>query len=465
MSPAGRLRTVFRAGTWSLTLAVAALSAATILAPATGPESASPAPAPAPGWSGPFGFPLGGGTQAGVSSAEYHLGDEAFTVPGTGGARAELTGIVHYPTRLTPARHPVVVMLHGWWDSCADAKASRAEKAAEKAGDTAEALKQRGFLRRWPCRPGVSATESYRGFDYLGEQLARRGFLAISLSADGLNSADPGGADGDRARAALIDAHLTMWRQLTTSGTGPLAGHLTLPDSRRPATVDFRDRLDLLRVGTLGHSAGARAVHRLSSVAHRKDLPAGVSVKAVLPLAAPFPTLVGDPEQALTAPDIPFMTTFGTCDRGHFTSVREGDAYYHEAVDRPVRTATVRTLHLRGGNHNSFNSRWSPSSGLPSAADDARHAGPPGTCVSDDDGSPSVTQLSETAQRRTLVTYAVAFFERYLNDDTSAEALLNDARRPFGPQRPVDIAVTAPTRTERPPLLPLSRPEAVLRTP
>jgi hypothetical protein len=30
-----------------------------------------------------------------VGTVEYHLGDRAFTVPNTGGARAELTGIVH----------------------------------------------------------------------------------------------------------------------------------------------------------------------------------------------------------------------------------------------------------------------------------------------------------------------------------------------------------------------------------
>jgi hypothetical protein len=43
------------------------------------------------------------------------------------------------------------------------------------------------------------------------------------------------------------------------------------------------------------------------------------------------------------------------------------------------------------------NTRWSPSSGLPAAGDEALHAGPPGTCVSDAYGMTNIPQLSEAA--------------------------------------------------------------------
>jgi len=48
--------------------------------------------------------------------------------------------------------------------------------------------------------------------------------------------------------------------------------------------------------------------------------------------------------------------------------------------------------------------------------------------------------------RQALTTYAVAFFERYLNGDKRFDRVLNGTVRPLGSRVPVDIAVTAPTR-------------------
>lgn len=431
-----------RARSAAMTLAATALAGATFLA-STGTASAGPAPST----TGPSSRAGAGSTAvAGVSSVEYHLGDQAFTVPNTGGARAEVTGVVHYPSDLGSGKHPVVVILHGLWSSCADEQAWAAEQKAEQAGDQQEVERQSHFLGQWPCRPGVSAMQSYRGFDYLGEQLARQGFVTISISADGVNAVDPSGADGDAARTALINEHLAMWSQLAATGTGPLAGHFTWTDTRKTASVDFRGRLDMTDVGTLGHSRGGRAVQWQASAANRKDWPEGVRIKAVLPLAAVFPAIDGASDQYLTAPDIPFMTTFGTCDQGGFTSNSEGDEYYAEAITRSDQTATVRTVHLLGGNHNFFNTRWSPSSGLPTATDEATHQGPAGTCVSDADGTTNIPELTESAQRQGLVTYASAFFKRYLDGQTSYDPVLNGAVHPLGTRVPVDIAVTAPTR-------------------
>jgi hypothetical protein len=219
---------------------------------------------------------------------------------------------------------------------------------------------------------------SYRGFDYLGDALARQGFVTISISAAGLNAVDPSGADGDTARAV-------QWQ---------------------------------------------------ASTANLSDWPSGVRVRAVLPLAAVDPAIDGTPEQYLTAPGIPFMSTFGTCDQGGFSSVAEGHTYFEEARTRPAQPATIRTGHLIGGNHNYFNTRWSPSSGLPAAGDEALHAGPPGTCVSDADGMTNIPQLSETTERQALVTYASAFFRRYLDGDWSADPVLDGKARPF----PVEIS-------------------------
>ena len=100
-----------------------------------------------------------------VGTVEYHLGDQAFTVPRTGGARAELTGIVHYP--LDAGKHPVVMILHGLWESCADRTAWAAEQKAEKAGDevavessSASSTSGRAVPEPARCRATAASTTS-----------------------------------------------------------------------------------------------------------------------------------------------------------------------------------------------------------------------------------------------------------------------------------------------------------------
>ncbi len=71
-----------------------------------------------------------------VVSAEYSLGDTAFQVPGfhnsdgTGLADIELTASVQYPANVRQGRHPLVVFLHGQWETCADRQAGNDYMAA-----------------------------------------------------------------------------------------------------------------------------------------------------------------------------------------------------------------------------------------------------------------------------------------------------------------------------------------------
>ncbi|MFE3169428.1 alpha/beta hydrolase [Streptomyces sp. NPDC059224] len=425
-----------RTSLWSS--AAALLAGATLLAPAGAASATQLSAAGVPTHTTAVEAPT-----AVVSSAEYHLGDQAFAIPGSEGASSELTGIVHYPNSLGTGRHPVVVILHGLANSCDDRQAWAALQKAQEAGDEDETVRQVGYLNQWPCRDGVAPLASYRGYDYLGERLARQGIVTVSVSADGINAAGLFGNDDMSARAALVNRHLEMWAQLAERGTGPLAGKFTRPGTRQPVSVDFRGRLDMKDIGTIGHSRGGAAVQWHSSATHRKDWPDGVRIKAVLPLAS---AILGDgtPDQYLPAPDIPFMDTFGTCDRGGFSSISEGDYFYKEAVARPDQRAVVRTVHLGGGNHNFFNTRWSPSSGVAGAADDAWHDGPAGTCVSDADDTTDIPQLSETTQRHALATYATAFFQRYLTGDTSLNPVLNGETHPLGPAVPVEVSTFVP---------------------
>jgi dienelactone hydrolase len=185
-----------------------------------------------------------------VGTTTYSVGDD-------------LTAVVHYPKKLAGHRYPVVLMSHGLWITCADRKAWD-EQDYEK-------------LAAWPCAPGTPAIPSYRGYDYLGKTLAAQGMIVISIDANSVIHLM--GQEQDAARASLISRHLAMWQQLSASGRGPLAGKLRA----------FRGHADLTKVGLMGHSRGGRGTLLEAADVNQKNWPAGVRIKAVVPLAAAEP--------------------------------------------------------------------------------------------------------------------------------------------------------------------------------
>lgn len=376
-----------------------------------------------------------------VLSAEYHLGDTAFEVPGfteadgVTPAPIELTASVHYPADLAHGSHPLVLLIHGLWETCADRQAGDAYTAASRvlSGPGASAdpaararaedvvTKTSKVLNQWPCAPGTPALPSYRGFDYLAQDLASHGFVAVSISANGVNAGSA--SDEDEARSALINKHLAMWQQLSTQGTGPLAGKL-------PA--GFQGHVDLDDVGTLGHSRGGRAVMYQAAENHRAQWPAGVTVKAVVPLAAagyyaPDPTAPENDDFRVTT--TAFETLIGGCDPVSNPGALD---YFTNAAGR--NQVPISQLTLRGADHNFFNTQWSPSSGQVLAEDDVDTAvalgqttrPAPGHCDNAFTGKDE-RQLTEQQQRALGTTYITAFFRRYLDGDTQFDPLLNGA--------------------------------------
>jgi hypothetical protein len=144
----------------------------------------------------------------GVSVATYSLGDQVFVDPTVPDLETEvpvpqeLTAVVHYPTDLGSKEHPLVMIVHGSWWSCVN------EAREKPAGG-------------WPCKAGTVPLESYRGYDYLGETLAARGYVVVSISVNAINAHVLGDPDY-YGRAHQLNQHLSMWQQLADTGTGPL---------------------------------------------------------------------------------------------------------------------------------------------------------------------------------------------------------------------------------------------------
>ncbi|MFJ5074569.1 alpha/beta hydrolase [Streptomyces sp. NPDC088553] len=345
-----------------------------------------------------------------VTAVTYDLGDQAYRLPGTG-EPVEIAGTVHYPTDLGSAPRPLVVQLHGWHETCADRAAEEARSAAERAQDWEAFAAASVKLFSWPCAPGIRPIANDRGYDHLGERLARRGFVVVSIRANGINAASVWGDENASARADLINRHLALWQQLSASGRGGLAGAFRDAATGAPHHVDFRHHVDLNKVGTMGHSRGGAGVTWQAAERHKDQWPTGVKVRAVLALAPAYNVMTED----MTAYEItktPMAVLRGTCDG------QVGREAFSFAADATARsTAGFRRIAIPGANHNYFNTEWSPESGEVAARDDAGHdPDRPGQCT-EPGGTAYTPQLTEAAQRRVGAAYAEAFFRRYLGDD------------------------------------------------
>ncbi|MCA2215539.1 hypothetical protein [Jidongwangia harbinensis] len=399
---------------------------------------------------------------AGVGVLTYSLGDKAFGIrdfreEGKPPAPIELTGVVHYPLKLT-GKLPLVVLQHGLAVTCLDKsaleKSNRLQAEADAATDPAEKerLEEKSSaaydpIVQWPCAPGVPALDSHRGYDYLGSALAAKGFVVLSVSVNGVN-AGPMGEAADMARAAVGNEHLRLWRDLV-AGTGPLKSVLRDARTGKAVASPFRGHIDLQRVGLMGHSRGGRGMMWQVADKHAGEVPRGVRIQAAMTLASPEPGAVDPyrPDPVLVADyrttRIPLLVWNGNCDYG-----AGGEWDWLVAPSR----APVHRMLVHGANHNFSNTNWSPNSGLLFAEDDADDGGhpKPGHCVGRRVEQVE-KQLTETEQRRVLTGYLDAFLSRYLKGDTGQTAVLDGRRHPFRRFATVDVSTLAPGKLPPPP--------------
>ncbi len=145
--------------------------------------------------------------------------------------------------------------------------------------------------------------------------------------------------------------------------------------------------VDTTNVGTLGHSRGGRGAVWQASDNHARYLPAGVRIRAVLPLApadyyAPDPEAPENLDYRITK--IPFAVMTGDCD-----GAVDGRTYVENA--KGSNRFPIHAVTPKGANHNYFNTEWSY-----------------------DNDSRCPANLTPEQQRKVATTYIPAFFRQYL---------------------------------------------------
>lgn len=334
------------------------------------------AQAPDPGAAGPLA----------VTRVEYDYGNLAFTPPGFPSA-VELKASVHYPTGLPGGPYPLVVFMHGRHATC-------------YRGSTASL--------RWPCRSNETVIPSYQGYDYVAQNLASNGYIVVSVSANGINAFDNNVTDlGMLARAQLIQRHLQQWTTFSTTGAAPFG-------------TQFVGKVDLQRVGTMGHSRGGEGVVR--HYAHNLSLGSPYGVKAVFPLApVNFNRTIAN--------NVPLSVALPYCDGDvndnqgvHFYD----DARYNVAGD----AAPKHTIQVMGANHNFFNTVWTPGLFPAGTADDWSAFTSGGTGDAQCGTVAGNHRLTAAQQRGVGLAYISAAMRAYVGGETQFTPYLTGAAAP-----------------------------------
>ena len=301
-----------------------------------------------------------------VTRVEYSFGNKAFQptdIPG----KVELTADVHHPTDLSGGPFPLVVFMHGNHWSCY--KGAKVDYT-------------------WPCRHGWSPLPNYAGYDYIARRLASQGYVVVSISANGVNVLGNYTYDtGMRQRGEVLEAHLDLWQQWSTVGGDPFG-------------TGFVGKVDMTKIGTMGHSRGGEGVVWNEIVDRERATPYGID--AVLALAPVDFTRV-------TINEVPFSVVLPYCDGDVYDL--QGIHFFDDSRYLVPGDATPKTtVTAFRANHNFFNTVWTPGHGYPGGFDDGQWSG----CRN---------RLTQKEQRRVGLAYIAGFFRRYLGDETDLEPM------------------------------------------
>lgn len=290
-----------------------------------------------------------------------------------------------YPLHLRGALHapkdgegpfPVVLFEHGRHTTC------RLVTGHERHGTA-------GQCPRAP--PVVEPVDSYAGYDWLASALASHGYVILSVDANAVNDLDAtwglAGTNRDagaEARADVLLRTLDKLRELNANPGDPTWGSL------------LAGRLDMQRVGLMGHSRGGEGVtHAIHANLARPEAERHAlgAVFALAPIDA----------TSTHAPGVAFATLLPYCD-GDVQSLAGGRIF--DASRRLEGETMPKTqILVMGANHNYYNTEWPYDDG--------------GWHDDEACGADSPMRLTAEAQRLEGQAHMASFFRLHLGGETA----------------------------------------------
>ena len=215
----------------------------------------------------------------GFKKVEYHAGNLMITIPPANGNASQtfpqpLEGSIVYPD--TPGPWKVLLFLHGRHSTCITASGGESSPPTTSPDPT---------CRDTDNPDGTENTtniRSYQGYDYLSTNLASHGYAVMSISANTVVSYDNTFSydAGANARSQIIAASLDLLYRWN-NGTGPVVPG----DDYHTVGEKLTGRLEMQRVGLMGHSRGGEGV--TDFIRFNRQRPSGriYNLQAVLSLA------------------------------------------------------------------------------------------------------------------------------------------------------------------------------------
>ena len=241
------------------------------------------------------------------------------------------------------------------------------------------------------------------GYAYLGELLASRGFLVVSVDENFINGSWSGDFQGKEMplRAWFLLEHLKLWR-----------------DWNADENHRFYGKVDLDRIALMGHSRGGEAVsiaHAYNKLSRYPDdatveFDYGFNIRSLVAIAQVDQRY----HRRVELQDVNFFTIHGSYDSDEpaYHGMRQFNRI-ELAPDQPADNYRVKAgVYLHGANHGQFNTGWGRS-----------------------DYSPPASWLLNLApiipaedQRQAARVFIAAFLEATLRDDPRYLELLRDPR-------------------------------------
>jgi hypothetical protein len=256
-------------------------------------------------------------------AVEYNLGETTITQSMFAedsrfrNMPVRLNGIIAAPNgEKTPS--PVVFILHGNHPGCP--------------------VPEGDMVDRWPCDPEVERN-NYTGFEYLVQQLAAQGYVALSININAEYTFGFGEPVPFERLEQIIDLHVEA---LVAASRG----------EANKFGVELEGRVDMRRVAFIGHSQGGEGAYWLI---HQSglDLPdaftnVGYGPVYGLLMIAPSANWAGAGGARL-----PLAIILPACDSDVIN--QEGQLYYEISRLDPPESSWVSSIWLERANHNYFN--------------------------------------------------------------------------------------------------------------
>lgn len=283
-------------------------------------------------------------TLPGNLSVERQLFDFGYTlVDDVGNGQAypvKLNGSVHYPDAGEDPR-PLVVFIHGRHSTCRLADDSFRTFATHACPN---------------APPVVEPIDSWRGYRYAAETLASKGYIVATINANDVNDRDLASLDaGVTARAQLVLDTLDAFAR-ANRGEDPSFNEVGGADPLGSEGLEeaLEGRVDLDRIGLMGHSRGGEGVVR--AVTYDREVNDGAhDIDAVFSMAP-----IDFTDQTPSGVDLAVLLPY--CD-GDVFDLQGAHIYDRTRLVTRDPSAFKLQVVAMGANHNFYNTVWTRDGG------------------------------------------------------------------------------------------------------